>query len=184
MIELSKEPLISMIVPIYKKTPDMLKRCLMSLEDQDYPNMEVVCVMDGVDAQLVNVVVPFLKDKRFRVIEIEHSGACAARNAGFRVSNGEIVSFFNSDYIAKPGMVRLWVTELMKHPECGFVYGGYEYSTAKRDSYGSQPFDEWLLTQANYIDCGFPLWRKNVVEWDPRLRACRIGISGCGLFSR
>lgn len=170
-IELSKEPLISMIVPVYKKEPDVLKRCLMSLEDQDYPNMEVICVMDGQDVQLVNVIVPFLKNKGWKVIEIDHAGACAARNAGFNISSGEIVSFFNSDYIAKAGMVRLWVNELLKHPECGFVYGGYEYNTKIRDSYGSQPFDEWLLTQANYIDCGFPLWRKHVVKWDPTVKS-------------
>src|SRR5690349_14750687 len=103
-IELSKEPLISMIVPVYKKDPDVLKRCLMRLEDQDYPNMEVLCVMDGPDVQLFDIIVPFLKEKRFRVVETEHGGACAARNAGFKASQGEIVSFFNSDYIAKPGM--------------------------------------------------------------------------------
>lgn len=170
-IELAQEPLISFIVPIYKTPPDILKRCLMSLEDQDYPNIEVICVMDGADADLVNAVVPFLKNKNWKVIEIEHGGACAARNAGFKSSQGEIVSFFNSDYIAKPGMVRLWVTELIKHPECGFVYGGYEYNSARRFEYPSEPFDEWTLTQANYIDCGFPLLRKFVVEWDTAVKS-------------
>lgn len=160
-----------MIVPIYKVPKDVLKRCLMSLDDQDYPNMEVICVMDGIDAELVNVVVPYLENKNWRVIEIEHGGACVARNAGFKVSNGEIVSFFNSDYIAKPGMVRMWVNELLKHPECGFVYGGYEYNAQIRTPYFSQPFDEWDLTQANYIDCGFPLWRKYVVDWDPEVKS-------------
>lgn len=170
-IELQAEPLISMIVPIYKKAPDVLKRCLMSLEDQDYPNMEVICVMDGPDVPLLNVAASFLKDKRFKIVEIDHTGACGARNAGFRASSGDVVSFFNSDYIAKPGMVRLWVTELLKHPDCGFVYGGYEYSTQVRDEYPSEPFDEWKLKQANYIDCGFPLWRKYVVDWDSSVKS-------------
>lgn len=166
-IELQKEPLISFIVPVYNIPPEVLKRCLMSLSDQDYPNMEVVIVFDGVNAELLNMASRYVEScKNWKLIEIPHGGACAARNAGFKVSTGEIVSFFNSDYIAKPGMVRMWVDAMLAHPECGFVYGGYEYSTAIRNAYPSKEFDEWDLTQANYIDCGFPLWRKYVVEWD------------------
>jgi glycosyltransferase involved in cell wall biosynthesis len=119
-----------------------------------------------VQPELVNVATEFLANKAFKIIEIEHGGACAARNAGFKVSTGEIVSFFNSDYVAKPGMARMWVDTLLAHPDCGFVYGGYEYATNTRSWYPSKQFDPWQLKQANYIDCGFPLWRKHVVEWD------------------
>lgn len=167
MAEFSEDPKLSFIVPIYKVPSDTLKRCLMSLEDQDYPNIEVICVMDGQDKDLVNVVCEFLpKNSSWKVIEIEHAGACAARNAGFKVSTGDIVSFFNSDYIAKHGMARLWVEQLQANPDCGFVYGAYEYLSTKRAWYGSKPFDAWALKIANFIDCGFPLWRKHVVEWD------------------
>lgn len=166
MPEFRPEPLVSFIVPIYQVPKDVLKRCLMSLSDQDYENLEVVCVFDGIDADLLNVATQYLSDKRFKIIEIEHLGACAARNAGFNSSSGEIVSFFNSDYIAKPGMVRMWVTALQDNPDCGFAYGRYEYSSSVRSIYPSKPFDAWQLEVANYIDCGFPLWRKYVVEWD------------------
>jgi len=170
--ELRVDPLISFIVPVYKTSKDLLKRCLMSLVDQDYENIEVIVVFDGIDQELIKVVTPFLVDnKRFKIIEIEHKGACAARNAGFKESSGEIVSFFNSDYIAKPGMTRTWVDTLLDNPEYGFAYGGYEYSTNQRNAYMSKEFNEYDLTQANYIDCGFPLWRKNVVEWDENCKS-------------
>lgn len=159
------EPLVSFIVPIYDVPKDVLKRCLMSLEDQDYPNIEVTMVLDGPNEELEKLCKQYEKD-RWAVIEIEHGGACAARNAGFKISSGEIISFFNSDYIAKPGMVRMWVDALQNNPDCGFAYGRYEYTSAKRAIYPSKPFDAWQLTVANYIDCGFPLWRKYVVEWD------------------
>ncbi len=165
------DPLLSFIVPIYKVGKDTLKRCLMSLDDQDYPSVEIVCVLDGPDDELAKVVSPFLKDPKFKLIEIEHAGACAARNAGFNVSTGEVVSFFNSDYIAKPGMARLWIDSLRANPDCGFVYGAYEYTSAQRSVYPSKPFDAWLLKIANYIDCGFPLWRKYVVEWDTNCKS-------------
>lgn len=166
-----EDPLFSVIVPIYDIKQEVLKRCLLSLDEQDYSNFEVICVFDGVNNDLKKVALPFLKNEKFKILEIEHAGACAARNAGFNVSSGEIVSFFNSDYIAKPGMIRLWVDTLLAHPECGFAYGGYEYNASRRYVYPSKPFDEWELEIANYIDCGFPLWRKYVVEWDTNVKS-------------
>lgn len=161
-------PLFSFVVPIYNIKPEVLKRCLLSLQDQDYEPIEVICVLDGPNKELENVARSFLlsSSASFRIYEIEHSGACAARNFGFEKSKGDIVSFFNSDYIAKPGMVSNWVDIMTKKKEFGFIYGGYEYATTQRQWYPSRKFDPWLLEVANYIDCGFPLWRKYVVRWD------------------
>jgi glycosyltransferase involved in cell wall biosynthesis len=166
-----REPLISFIVPAYKIEPLTLKRCLHSLsdEEQDYPNREVIVVLDGPNEKLAKIAAQ--SETHCQVVEIEHGGACAARNAGFRVSKGEIVSFFNSDYIAFPGMVRKWVDALLEHPEHGFVYSGYEYAASRRWVYPSKPFNEYLLGVANFIDCGFPLWRKYVVEWDEQCKS-------------
>jgi glycosyltransferase involved in cell wall biosynthesis len=162
------DPLVSMIVPIYDLPAMVLKRCLMSLATQDYENKEVICVLDGPNPELRNIAEKFIfTDKPcFRLIEIEHGGACVARNEGFKVSKGEIVSFFNSDYVAKPGMIRLWVDTLVDHPDCGFVYSGYEYNSSRRWTYPSGSFEPSVLNAENFIDCGFPLWRKHVVEWD------------------
>lgn len=160
------EPLFSVIIPVYDVPKDVLKRCLMSVEDQDYPNVEVVCVFDGENEELAKVYAPYKDKPNWKRIVIDHAGACAARNAGFKESKGEIVSFTNSDYILKSGCLRSWVQALENNPDCGFAYGRYEYTSATRSIYPSKPFDAWQLTVANYIDCGFPLWRKYVVEWD------------------
>lgn len=170
-MKFEKDPLVSFIVPIYKVPPEVLKRCLKSLVDQDYPELEIVCVFDGADAELAEVTEPFEKRGQIKVVTIEHAGACAARNAGFADSKGDIVSFFNSDYIAKPGMVRMWVDALKANSDCGFAYGAYEYVSQSRAVYPSKPFDPWLLEVANYIDCGFPLWRKYFVPWDPECKS-------------
>lgn len=158
------DPLVSMIVPVYDLPKMVFKRCLLSLLDQDYDNKEIIVVFDGRNDDLRDVVDKLKAD--IKVVEIEHSGACTARNEGFKASNGQIVSFFNSDYIAKPGMIRYWVDELQKNPECGFVYGGYQWTDNKYQAYPSKPFNEYELEVENFIDCGFPLWRKYVVEWD------------------
>ena len=165
------DPLLSFIVPIYNIETATLKRCLMSLDEQDYQNMEVICVFDGENKELLRIATQFLHKGKFKILEIEHGGACKARNAGFNMSKGEIVSFFNSDYIAKPGMAKMWVDALKANKDCGFVYGGYEYATNQRWVYPSKPFDPFVLQVANYIDCGFPLWRRFVVSWDENCKS-------------
>jgi len=172
-IKFEKQPTISFIVPIYDINPDLLKRCLLSLDDQDYENIEVICSFDGPNKDLEAVAEDFIqaKPEKFKKNMIEHAGSCAARNAGFNVSTGDIVSFFCSDYIAKPGMAKNWVDALLEHPDCGFAYGAYEYLSKQRAWYPSKPFDKWLLKQANYIDSGFPIWRKYVVPYDPAVKS-------------
>ena len=166
-IKFEDDPKFSVIVPIYDLDPGILKRCLASIKEQNYDNLEVVLVFDGKNEKLKEVSDFYVKDQEnWKVIEIEHAGACAARNAGFYASNGEIVSFINSDYILKPGIIRLWVDRLQENKDCGFVYGAYSYNLSVAQWYPSKPFDKDLLEVANYIDCGFPLWRKYFVDWD------------------
>lgn len=170
------DPTISFIVPVHAGNLDkaVFKRCLMSLEDQDYENMEVVIVINGGTDEGIMETAHFFVNKepnKFKVVQTDTPGACNARNLGFDNCKGDIVSFFNSDYRAKPGMARMWVDTLLDHPDCGFAYGGYEYATAPAVPYYSKPFSPYLLEVANYIDCGFPLWRKHVVKWDPEVKS-------------
>ncbi len=170
--ELEKEPKFSFIVPVHDVPADVFKRCLLSIADQDYQNVEVIIVPNGGDAEAERMAREFSEGRaNWKVSPIAEKGACHARNAGFRESTGDIVSFFNSDYIANVGMVRMWVDALIAHPDCGFAYGAYEYASANREVYWSKPFDRYQLEVANYIDCGFPVWRQHVVEWDSEVKS-------------
>lgn len=171
-MKIEKEPKVSLIIPAYDLPDGTLKRCLESIVDQDYPNIEVVIVPNGGDRAAEEVANAYAKDKEnWKVVFLEEKGACKARNEGFKNSTGEIVAFINSDYILYTGIVRMWVDKLKDHPDCGFVYGAYEYISNHKDVYWSKPFDPYLLKVANYIDCGFPLWRKHAVEWDENIKS-------------
>lgn len=166
------EPLFSVIVPVYDVPVDVFKKCLMSIADQDYANLEVIIVANGGDREAERLAKEFSGDRaNWTVLFTEEKGACQARNLGFKQSKGDIVSFTNSDYILKIGTIRMWVDTLLAHPACGFVYGAYEYTMAERQVYWSKPFDVFQLEVANYIDCGFPLWRKHVVAWDENVKS-------------
>lgn len=173
-MEFKEDPKVSLIVPVYDVPEGTFKRCLLSIADQDYPNIEVVIIANGSDEKAYKMAKDFAQTNgksEWKIVLTDEKGACQARNKGFELSSGDIVAFVNSDYILKLGCISMWVDALVSHPDCGFVYGAYEYTTANRDIYPSKPFDVRELEVANYIDCGFPLWRKHVVQWDPEVKS-------------
>ncbi len=88
---------ISVIVPVYK-VEAYLDRCLRSITEQTYRNLEIILVDDGSpDASGAICDAWAEKDNRIRVIHKENNGAGAARNTGLDLATGEIISMIDSD---------------------------------------------------------------------------------------
>lgn len=94
---MSEMPLISVIVPVYR-VEKYLDRCLQSITEQTYRNLEIILVDDGSpDGSGAICDAWAAKDSRIRVIHKENAGAGAARNTGLDVATGDIVSMIDSD---------------------------------------------------------------------------------------
>lgn len=94
---MSKLPLISVIVPVYR-VEKYLDRCLRSITEQTYRNLEIILVDDGSPDGSGAICDAWAeKDSRIRVIHKENAGAGAARNTGLEVASGEIISMIDSD---------------------------------------------------------------------------------------
>lgn len=93
--------LVSVIVPVYK-TEQYLSKCLDSIINQNYPNVEIIVVDDGSPDKSPVLCDRYAdKDARIRVIHKNNGGQSSARNAGLRIASGEYVCFVDSDdYIA------------------------------------------------------------------------------------
>lgn len=90
-------PLVSVIIPVYK-TERYLHRCIDSLVNQDYKNIEIILIDDGSPDHCGNICDEYAKkDKRIRVIHQENQGISVARNAGIKKSCGEYICFVDSD---------------------------------------------------------------------------------------
>ena len=90
-------PLISVIVPIYK-VEKYLDRCVESLINQTYKNLEIILVDDGSPDNSPAMCDNYaIKDSRVKVIHLQNGGAGRARNIGFSVSTGNFISFVDSD---------------------------------------------------------------------------------------
>ncbi len=97
-------PLISVIVPVYN-IMDYLPRCVQSLGQQTYRNLEILLVDDGSTdgtGQLCDRMAA--QDGRIRVLHKENGGTSSARNMGIEKALGEFLGFVDSDDYVEPDM--------------------------------------------------------------------------------
>ena len=88
---------ISIIVPVYN-VERYLRKCLDSLINQTYKNIEIICVNDGSTDNSLDILNEYAnKDKRIIVVNKKNGGLSDARNAGMLKVTGEHMMFVDSD---------------------------------------------------------------------------------------
>lgn len=98
------QPLISVIVPVYK-AEKYLEKCVQSICSQTYRNLEIILVDDGSPDRCGELCDTFAKeDSRIRVFHKENGGQSSARNLGLDNMTGEYVTFVDSDDWIEPDM--------------------------------------------------------------------------------
>lgn len=89
--------MVSVIVPVYK-VEDYLKRCVDSVLNQSYENLEIILVDDGSPDNCGEICDEYARqDNRVKVIHKENGGLSSARNVGIKIATGEYISFIDSD---------------------------------------------------------------------------------------
>lgn len=96
-----EKALVSVIVPVYK-VEQYLDRCINSIVNQTYTDLEIILVDDGSPDNCPQMCDEWAsKDNRIRVIHKENAGLGMARNTGIENATGVYICFFDSDdYIA------------------------------------------------------------------------------------
>lgn len=116
--------LISVIVPVYK-VEKYLDRCVQSIVDQTYRNLEIILVDDGSPDNCGAMCDAWAeRDSRIRVIHKPNGGGGEARNVALGIAQGEYVSLIDSDDYIEPHMYE-HLLSLMKSDvdiaECGIL---------------------------------------------------------------
>ncbi len=115
--------LVSVIVPVYN-VEAYLCRCVDSIVNQTYKNLEIILVDDGAkDASGAICDDYAARDLRIRVIHKENGGLSSARNAGIDAARGEYLEFVDSDDWIEPDAVESLLGEALTH-QTELVVGG------------------------------------------------------------
>lgn len=119
-----EQPMVSVIVPVYNGERT-LERCLRSIQNQSYENIEVIVVDDGSSDHSEKIIEKFVdKDARFHCIRKENSGVSDSRNQAMAAAKGEYFQFVDcDDWLVKQAtqeLVRAAVTY-----ECEMVISDY-----------------------------------------------------------
>ena len=89
--------LITIVVPIYNSSK-YLSRCINSIINQTYQNLEIILVNDGSTDNSLDICNEYAnKDNRIKVIHKDNSGAAASRNVGINHAMGNYIAFVDSD---------------------------------------------------------------------------------------
>ena len=111
----SREDLISVIVPVYNME-QYLERCINSIVDQTYRNLEIILVDDGSTDRSPRMCDEYAaKDGRIKVVHKVNGGLSDARNAGLQVATGTYIGYVDSDDWIEPQMYQRMYEACIEH---------------------------------------------------------------------
>ncbi|MFD2616164.1 glycosyltransferase family 2 protein [Terrilactibacillus laevilacticus] len=92
-----KTPLVSVILPIYN-VEDYLERCINSILNQKYKNIEILAINDGSTDKSLEILRKFSRlDSRVKITNKKNGGQASARNLGIELAQGEYILMVDSD---------------------------------------------------------------------------------------
>ena len=144
---------ISIIIPCYN-VEEYLPKCLDSIINQTYKNLEIICINDGSKDNTLDILNEYKKsDDRIIVIDQENQGLSGARNTGIINSNGDYIMFVDSDDWIDQDTCEKALKEAIEN-NCDVVIWNYvrEFVDASKEQYifGKEKIN---FKDNDYINC-------------------------------
>jgi len=114
---------ISIITPSYNQG-QFLEETIISVLNQDYPNLEYIIIDGGSTDKSVEIIKKYEKYLTYWVSEKDR-GQTHAINKGFIKSSGSILNWLNSDDLLVPGAINSVSKAFSKHSEADFCFGDF-----------------------------------------------------------
>ena len=118
-----KKPLVTVVVPIYN-VEKYLDRCIFSIINQTYQDLEIILVDDGSPDNCPQICDDYArKDSRIKVIHKKNAGLGMARNTGIDHATGEYICFFDSDDYVELDTIATCVATATEHNADVVLFG-------------------------------------------------------------
>jgi glycosyltransferase involved in cell wall biosynthesis len=174
---MSDQPLVSIITPVHNGAK-YIEELILSVKEQDYPNIEHIIIDDGSNDDGATVAI-LKKYPHLRWWSQENLGQYATMNEGLNTARGDLICYVSADDLVAPGAVQSVMQHMIKYPELDGIYGKVFYI----DETGNPcrvrfPFRKaplWFYPFFTHLDhCSLYIQRealiKNRLFFDPLLR--------------
>ena len=136
--------LVSIIIPIYN-VEKYLDRCIKSIVNQSYENLEIILVDDGSKDNCPSLCDKWAKiDDRIIVIHKENGGLSDARNAGIEIANGNYLSFIDSDDYVHKDFIKVLYELCIKYNSDISMCGVFETSKDENCNFNLEEGNECI----------------------------------------
>lgn len=158
--------LVSIITPSYNQG-EYLEDTILSVLNQDYPEIEYIVIDGGSSDNSVDVILKYAERISYWVSEPD-KGQADAINKGFRKSRGNLICWINSDDLLYPDFVSTRVKQFLNNPGTDFIYGDVDQGISpgeKRLRKGAQTDYKKMLISLNVpVPQQSAMWRRNLVD--------------------
>jgi glycosyltransferase involved in cell wall biosynthesis len=172
----SSKPLISVIIPVFNRDA-LITQTLKSVMKQSYRPIEVIIVNDGSTDNTEDVVCQWKSENENSILKIKYvkqnnKGACAARNTGLKMAEGNYIQFLDSDDFLKEDKI-LKQMEILKNEKADIVVCDYErhYSDGSIKTYSNfNPYN--IVRDGGSVWISTPLIEAGLakrISWDEKL---------------
>lgn len=145
--------LVSVIVPVFK-VEQYIQRCLDSICNQTYKNLEIILIDDGSPDRSGEICDEYArKDKRIKVIHKQNAGVSAARNDGLDIATGDFITFVDSDDYIAPEMYQTLVKKIVIENADIAICSFFQEGISGEFHINSKVHKEVQLSQIEQIEC-------------------------------
>lgn len=118
------KPEITVITAVYNREK-YIERAINSLLRQNYNNWELIVIDDGsVDGTPLILKKYHEKYKNIKIVSKKHKNLSSSRNAGIELSQGQYITFLDSDDEFLPSHLETRYNYMLNHPSTDLIHGG------------------------------------------------------------
>lgn len=159
-------PRITVVTPSFNQAP-FLERTILSVLNQDYPNLEYIIIDGGSTDGSVELIKKYEKSLSYWVSE-KDDGQSQAINNGLKRASGEWIAWQNSDDIFYPGTFHALANAVRKKTQLSLIIGNMnlidEYDQIINDLKYVTPTYHSLLAEGMVLTNQAAFWRRDVHE--------------------